>query len=136
MSRIILSRVDFARIKRSISEARQNKTVSAAELDRLTNAIEGARIVEPSEIPADVVTMNSIVSISFPKAKKEVEFQIVYPHEASLKDNKISILSPVATALIGYKEGDEIEWIVPAGLTTIKISKIIYQPEAAGEFEL
>jgi regulator of nucleoside diphosphate kinase len=136
MSRIILSRVDFARIKKSIYEARQNKTVSAAELDRLTNEIDGARIVEPNEIPSDVVTMNSIVSISFPKAKKNVEFQIVYPGEASLKDNKISILSPVATALIGYKEGDEIEWIVPAGLTTIKISKIIYQPEAAGEFDL
>ena len=48
----------------------------------------------------------------------------------------ISIFSPIATALIGYKVGDEIEWIVPAGLTKMKIEEIIYQPEAAGDYNL
>jgi regulator of nucleoside diphosphate kinase len=44
--------------------------------------------------------------------------------------------SPIATALIGYKVGDEIEWIIPAGLTKIRIDEIIYQPEAAGHYNL
>jgi len=53
-----------------------------------------------------------------------------------MKENKISIFSPVATALIGYKISDEIEWIVPSGLTKLRIDEIIYQPEAAGDFDL
>jgi regulator of nucleoside diphosphate kinase len=67
---------------------------------------------------------------------KQIQFQIVYPENANIKENKISIFSPIATALIGYKTGDEIEWIVPAGLTKIRIDEIIYQPEAAGDFNL
>ena len=47
-----------------------------------------------------------------------------------------TFFSPIATALIGYKINDEIEWIVPAGLTKLRIDEIIYQPEAAGDFDL
>ncbi|WP_018341724.1 GreA/GreB family elongation factor [Cytophaga aurantiaca] len=50
--------------------------------------------------------------------------------------NKISIFSAIATALIGYKIGDEIEWCAPAGMTKIKIEEILYQPEAAGDYNL
>ncbi|MBS1924246.1 MAG: GreA/GreB family elongation factor, partial [Bacteroidetes bacterium] len=67
---------------------------------------------------------------------KNIQFQIVYPEQANIKENKISIFSPIATALIGYKVSDEVEWIVPAGLTRIRIDEIIYQPEAAGDFDL
>lgn len=80
--------------------------------------------------------MNSIVKLSFLNNDKQIQFQIVYPDQANLKENKISIFSPIATALIGYKINDEIEWIVPAGLARIRIDEIIYQPEAAGEYSL
>ena len=80
--------------------------------------------------------MNSIVRLSFLNSNKQVQFQIVYHDQANLKENKISIFSPIATALIGYKVKDEIEWIVPAGLTTIRIDEIIYQPEASGHYTL
>ena len=80
--------------------------------------------------------MNSVVKMSFVNTKKQIQFQIVYPNQANIRENKISILSPIATALIGYKVGDEIEWIIPAGLTKIRIDEIIYQPEAAGHYNL
>jgi len=80
--------------------------------------------------------MNSIVKLSFLNNNKQAQFQIVYPEQANIKENKISIFSPIATALIGYKVSDEIEWIVPAGITKIRIDEIIYQPEAAGDFNL
>jgi len=67
---------------------------------------------------------------------KTLQLQIVYPDQANIKENKIPIFSPVATALIGYKKSDEIEWIVPSGLTKIRIDEIIYQPEAAGDYHL
>jgi len=49
------------------------------------------------------------------------------------KEAKISILAPIATALLGYREGDEIEWPTPGGRRRFKIVKVLYQPEAAGD---
>ena len=136
MRKIILNRLDYARIKKCIRDAQQFNSISNHEAESLLQELESAEILEPEEIPSNVVTMNSIVRMSFNNSKKHVQFQIVYPNKANFKDNKISIFSPIATALIGYKVGDEIEWIIPAGITRIRIDEIIYQPEAAGHYNL
>ena len=136
MNKIILNRLDYARIKKCIRDAQQFNSISNHEAESLLQELESAEILEPEDIPSNVVTMNSIVRMSFINSKKNVQFQIVYPNKANFKDNKISIFSPIATALIGYKVGDEIEWIIPAGITKIRIDEIIYQPEAAGHYNL
>ncbi|HND82043.1 MAG TPA: nucleoside diphosphate kinase regulator [Chitinophagales bacterium] len=136
MSRLIVNRLDYARIKKSISDARDFKSINKSESDKLMKELDSAEIVEPEAIPSNVVTMNSIVKLSFLNNDRQIQFQIVYPEQANMKENKISIFSPIATALIGYKVKDEIEWIVPAGLTKIRIDEIIYQPEAAGDYNL
>lgn len=131
-----MNKLDYSRIHKCIQEARHLNTIGINEAENLLKELNSAEIVEPDEIPDDVVTMNSIVKISFLKTKKTVQFQIVYPDRANIKENKISIFSAVATALIGYRVSDEIEWIVPSGLTRLRIDEIIYQPEAAGDFDL
>jgi regulator of nucleoside diphosphate kinase len=136
MNKIIVNRLDYQRIKRSVDDARQLKSISNEEAEKLMKELDSANIVPPEKIPSNVVTMNSIVKLSFLNNNKQVQFQIVYPDQANLKEHKISIFSPIATALIGYKVADEIEWIVPAGLTKIRIDEIIYQPEAAGDYSL
>lgn len=136
MSKLIINRLDYARIKSAIGDAKQFKSISKSEAERLLVELEKAQIMEPKDIPANVVTMNSVVKLNFPDSKRQVQFQIVYPNQANVKENKISIFSPIATALIGYQTGDEIEWIVPMGLTKIRIEEILYQPEAAGDFDL
>jgi regulator of nucleoside diphosphate kinase len=136
MKKLIINRLDYSRIKRCIDDARQLKSISMAEAEKLMIELDSAKIVKPELIPANVVTMNSIVKISFLNNQKVIQFQIVYPDQSNLKENKISIFSPIATALIGYQTGDEIEWIVPAGLTKIRIEEIVYQPEAAGDYSL
>ncbi|MCB0848555.1 MAG: nucleoside diphosphate kinase regulator, partial [Bacteroidetes bacterium] len=133
---IIINRLDYARIKKSINDAKQFRSISNDEAEKLLKELDSAKIVEPEAIPSNVVTMNSIVKLSFQNNNKQIQFQIVYPEQANVKENKISIFSPIATALIGYKVNDEIEWIVPAGLTKIRIDEIIYQPEAAGDYDL
>lgn len=135
MSKIILSKLDYTRIHDSIKLARMTRAIKESEAEKLLGELNAAQIVEPQDIPADVVTMNSIIKLCFLNTNKIVQFQLVYPEKANLKENKISILSPIATALIGYKAGDEIEWVVPSGLTKIKIEAIVYQPEAAGDFD-
>jgi len=136
MSRITLSKLDHMRILKCIEDAKRLKTLTSTEAEKLLNELDSAKIVEPQEIPVDIVTMNSIVKVSFLNQDKVVKFQIVYPDQANISENKISIFSPVATALIGYKVADEIEWIVPSGMTKIRIDEIIYQPEAAGDYAL
>lgn len=131
-----MNKLDYARILKCIQDGKERKTINATEAETLLNELHAAKIVEPFEVPDDIVTMNSIVRIKFLKTGKDIKFQIVYPDQANMKENKISIFSPVATALIGYKVSDEIDWMVPSGMTKIRIEEIIYQPEAEGNYEL
>ena len=136
MKKVTLTKNDYTRIYKAITDAKNSKTINSNEAEKLLSEISKAEIVPSEKIDKDVVTMNSEVKLFFENTQKEQSFKIVYPQDANLKENKISIFSPIATALIGYKIGDEIEWIVPGGMTKIKIVDLIYQPEAAGDFDL
>lgn len=136
MKKVTLTKNDYTRIYKAITDAKNSKTINSNEAEKLLSELSKAEIVPSEKIDKDVVTMNSEVKLFFENTQKEQSFKIVYPQDANLKENKISIFSPIATALIGYKIGDEIEWIVPGGMTKIKIVDLIYQPEAAGDFNL
>ena len=136
MKKVTLTKNDYTRIYKAITDAKNSKTINSNEAEKLLSELSKAEIVTSEKIDKDVVTMNSEVKLFFENTQKEQSFKIVYPQDSNLKENKISIFSPIATALIGYKIGDEIEWIVPGGMTKIKIVDLIYQPEAAGDFDL
>lgn len=136
MKKVTLTKNDYTRIYKAITDAKNSKTINSNEAEKLLSELSKAEIVPSENIDKDVVTMNSEVKLFFENTQKEQSFKIVYPQDANLKENKISIFSPIATALIGYKICDEIEWIVPGGMTKIKIVDLIYQPEAAGDFDL
>lgn len=136
MKKVTLTKNDYTRIYKAITDAKNSKTINSNEAEKLLSELSKAEIVPSEKIDKDVVTMNSEVKLFFENTQKEQSFKIVYPQDANLKENKISIFSPIATALIGYKIGDEIEWIVPGGMTKIKIVDLIYQPEASGDFDL
>lgn len=136
MKKVTLTKNDYTRIYKAITDAKNSKTINSNEAEKLLSELSKAEIVPSEKIDKDVVTMNSEVKLFFENTQKEQSFKIVYPQDANLKENKISIFSSIATALIGYKIGDEIEWIVPGGMTKIKIVDLIYQPEAAGDFDL
>ena len=136
MKKVTLTKNDYTRIYKAITDAKNSKTINSNEAEKLLSELSKAEIVSSEKIDKDVVTMNSEVKLFFENTQKEQSFKIVYPQDANLKENKISIFSPIATALIGYKIGDEIEWIVPGGMTKIIIVDLIYQPEAAGDFDL
>jgi regulator of nucleoside diphosphate kinase len=60
----------------------------------------------------------------------------VFPSEANFDEGKISVLAPVGTAMLGYRVGDSIEWEVPSGRRRLKVEELLYQPEAAGDYNL
>ena len=131
---LTISRIDRERLNRLIDEAmyggaRQDKSYGA-----LRREVERARVVEPETLPANVVSMRSKALIALNGEEEEV--QLVYPDEADWRAGRLSILSPVGTALLGYREGDEIDWDTAGGRTRIEIRRLIYQPEAAGDYHL
>jgi regulator of nucleoside diphosphate kinase len=90
-----------------------------------------ARVVPADEVPPDVVTMHSVVSLRDLDAGETEEYELVYPADADVANSRISVLAPIGTAVIGYRLGDVIEWPVPAGLRRLSVEGVV-QPERAG----
>ena len=105
-------------------------------LNDLEEELRQADIVDSRDIPANVITMNSKVRIEDVETGEEMVLSLVFPQDADIDEGRISILAPIGTGMIGFKEGDLIEWPVPAGVRKIKVLEILYQPEAAGDFNL
>ena len=80
--------------------------------------------------------MNSRVHVKELRSGSEMEITLVYPKQADVKEKKISVLAPLGVAILGYKEGDQIEWSLPHHNFSYKIEKVLYQPEAAGDYHL
>jgi len=95
----------------------------------LTEEIGKAEIVDHLELPEDVVTMHSEVEIYDIEDRESFRYVLVYPWEADADSHKISILAPIGTAIIGYKEGDEIVWKVPGGTRRLRITAVIQPSE-------
>jgi regulator of nucleoside diphosphate kinase len=86
--------------------------------------------VKSGKVPPDVVTMNSRVRIKDLNRGRELTYQIVFPEHADLDENRISVLAPIGTALLGYRAGTTVEWQVPSGTRRFRILGVEYQPEA------
>ncbi len=108
-------------------------TMDAAHLETLEDELSSANVVSPKKIPPNIITMNSTVQVKDMDSGEEKTYTIVFPNRVGMVENAISILAPIGTALLGYKEGDLIEWEVPAGTRRYKVLKILYQPERDGE---
>jgi len=92
-------------------------------------------VVDSKDIPPDVVTINSTLQIRDLDSGEEMMFTVVSPFNADVSQGKISLLAPVGSAVLGYRSGDVVEWRVPAGLKRLKIERVLYQPEAAGDLD-
>jgi len=121
---------EVRKIKNSRSDAEW------ARIEELEAELNRAIIVDADKIPPDIVTMNSKAYLRDMDTGKDEFYQLVYPEDADIEQNKISILAPIGTAILGYQVGDVIEWKVPTGFRRLKIKKILYQPEAAKDYHL
>lgn len=133
---IYITEFDLNRL-RDVLKARLNAKVRDRDhLDSLENELDRAHVVGPSAIPHDVVTMNSQVRIEDLDTGMENVYTLVFPSEASIPEKKLSILAPIGTALLGSRAGGRVDWPVPAGMRTVRIKEVLYQPEAAGDYHL
>lgn len=104
------------------------------DIFELEHEIERAIIVDPRAVAENVVTMNSRALLQVDDEAMEVA--LVYPEDADERAGKLSVSSGIGTAILGYKEGDALNWRIPNRTCHIRIGKVLYQPEAAGDFHL
>lgn len=128
--KIILSSQDLERLETLLYALGNNlspdRAALLAELGR-------AEVVEPQEIPPTVVTMNSTVRFTV-EQREQFCLTLVYPKDVDGQSDRISVLAPVGSALLGLSVGDSIAWPMPGGVVQVKIEEIVYQPERSGEF--
>lgn len=133
---IYVTEFDYQRLSGMIERTRERNGVDKEYLNKLEAELDRAEIVDPKHIPADVITMRSKVRLKDLVSGETNVYSLVFPTEADFSEGKISVLAPIGTAILGYKRGDTIEWPVPSGLRRLKVDKVLYQPEAAGNFAL
>ena len=132
---IVVTQQDLTRLHELLRNSRQSRNESEECLRALAEELDRATVVAPEEVPPDTVTMNSTVRVEVVGSREQVTWTIVYPHDASADDGRISVLAPLGTALLGYREGDTLEWDVPAGRQRYRVIEVVHQPEAAGEWD-
>lgn len=125
---IYITEIDQARLRNLVA------LEPGPDVVDLEHEIERATVVDARQVARDVVTMNSRALLHLDDEAMEVD--LVYPQDADDSAGKLSICSGVGTAILGYKEGDAIDWRTSDRTCRIRIEKVLYQPEAAGDFHL
>lgn len=102
-------------------------------VDFLGDELDRAELVEPAAIPRDVVTMHSCVRFVDHDTGEARTVTLVYPGEEDSRQGKISVVTPVGSALIGLRAGDTMPWRTPDGRTKrLSVLEVRHQPEAHG----
>ena len=127
---IHLTREDHDLLASLLSTRRS--TGRAAPFADLEGELGRAVVVPRAEVPADVVTMNSVVRLTDLDNGRRGEYALVYPGHADFRLGRISVLAPIGTALLGQRAGDVVAWVMPAGTKRFRIDAVVYQPEAHG----
>ncbi|MEJ5895495.1 GNAT family N-acetyltransferase [Aquabacterium sp. G14] len=125
---IVITEIDKARLKSLLD------IEPATDSFELAHEVERAIVVDPRQVSEDVITMNSKAVLHVDDEK--VEVALVYPEDADDHAGKFSVYSDLGTAILGYKEGDAFHWRMRHRTRQIRIDKVLYQPEAAGDFHL
>ena len=133
---IVITEQDRKRLIDLILDAQSGEYRGSIYLDQLRGELHRAQIVAPQDIPADTITMNSKVALLDLDTQEEEIYTLVYPETANSAEGKISILAPLATALLGRRLGEEVEFQAPGRLRRLRVEDILYQPESAGDLNL
>jgi len=133
---IYITQQDASRLREWLRISGHRHDKDRQNLDVLQRELERAHLIEPDEVPPDVVTMHSRVRLADPRTNQKMCCTLVFPEDAVAKHERISVLAPLGAAILGCRTGDVIRFEVPGGRRTVRILDVLYQPEAAGHFHL
>lgn len=123
-NRLVLTKDDYDIIMRYVRRGLPTITFNRRDAEELEIELKKAKVVNKEELPDDVVRLNSKVTIKEEKENKIMELTVVTPEKANIKQKLVSIMSPIGTALIGFRKGQQVKWKVPSGKKTFTIMDV------------
>lgn len=130
--RAMITDLDRRRLGTVIDRVTQADLRERRYLADLEQELDRAAAVDATEVPPDVVTMNSTVELSDVDSGDTGAYTLVYPDEADIQRNRISVLAPVGTAILGYRVGDVVRWPAPDGVARVRIDNSSLSARARG----
>ena len=109
----------------------KDSNLSDYNKQKLLVELGSAKVVGEGELPDDAVCIDSEVEIQEIESGQRFNFQIVFPSEANMRKNKISVFAPIGIALLGYRIGAKVQWEMPNGLKTFTILKVTHKKRSA-----
>ena len=106
--------------------AKERQSLLDVQIREIEDRLARAQVIEVAKLSGDKVVFGATVSLADGDTGDKVVYQIVGDHEAEPKNGKISISSPVARALIGKSEGDEVQVRTPTGVRSFEILSVEY----------
>jgi len=122
---LILLKNDYKLLLSYLNGSRGNTAFDRRNAEALHAELKRAKLVDKDVFPGDVVRINSTVRIKAADEDKVREVILVTPDKANIREKKISIMAPVGTALIGFRKGKKVKWLVPGGKKTFTIIEVI-----------
>jgi regulator of nucleoside diphosphate kinase len=122
---IVVTEFDARRLRGLVGARSDASLRDQAHLRELKSELERALVVDAAHVPADVITMDTRVQLLDLSSGERKEYVLVHPADSDVSANRISVLAPLGTALLGYRVGDEVEWEMPGGLRRLRIERAI-----------
>jgi len=120
---LVLEKKEYVFLKRLLNVSGYYKDQNTKDtLKKLSTEISSARIIDNEDMPVDVIRLHSTVSVTY--GNRQMEFQLVVPTERDIAANKISVLSPMGAAVIGYAKGDVVSWNFSNGAKELTITHV------------
>ena len=131
MRAMFITRNDAGRLKLLLASAKQFLTTEHSHLQVLEEELERAEVVTPENIPPDVITMNSQFRIHELDVGRHAVYTLVFPGDADVAKNKISVFAPFGSALLGYRVGDLIECVARGATKRVRVKEMVFQPSSS-----
>ena len=121
---LILRKDDYKLLISYLNGGYSKTAFDRRNAEDLHKELKKAKLVNKDDFPVDVVRLNSRVRIKAEGKEELIELMLVTPDKADIKEKKISIMAPIGTALIGFRQGQKVKWQVPAGKRTFTIVEV------------
>jgi regulator of nucleoside diphosphate kinase len=123
-NRLMITCEDYAILNSYVRGVTSEMDFDRRNAASLEAELKKAVIVKKEKFPQDVVRLNSRVLVKEETKDKLIELVLVVPEKANILEKRISVLAPIGTALIGFKQGESVRWDVPAGSRTFTIMQV------------
>jgi regulator of nucleoside diphosphate kinase len=126
---LVLRKDDYEILLACLRNGLYQNSFDRSNAEELQAELKRATLVNKEDFPEDVVRLNSKVKVKEEKRNSVMELVLVTPDKADIRQRKISVMAPVGTALIGFRQGQKVAWQVPSGKKTFVIMEVINEYE-------